>query len=368
MNDAHTNLAQPRMAAAPGRGTIVAVVVVVLTVLVAGATAIGWAMTQRGGDGGTNSGGGSGDDAGASAGPPDGADCAEATVDVTDADELESALADAQPGDIIVLAPGQYEGNFVMSAEGESDAPITLCGSRESILDGGSTDDGYVVHLDGASHWVLQGFTVRNGQKGVMADGTTGTVIRDLAVSHIGDEAIHLRAASSDNQVLNNTVSDTGLRKPKFGEGIYIGTAESNWCDISGCEPDASDRNLVEGNAISATTSESVDIKEGTSDGVLRDNSFDGSELVEADSWVDVKGNGWQIEGNTGTASPADGFQTHEIVDGWGDHNVFRANSADLDSAGLGFSLKPERDNVLTCDNTVTGSEAELSNVECRDE
>ena len=267
-----------------------------------------------------------------------------------------------------MLAPGRYAGRVTLTADGEPDAPITLCGSLDSILDGGSTDDGYVVHLDGASHWVLQGFAVRNGQKGVMADATSGSVIRDLEVSHIGDEAIHLRAGSSDNQVLHNTISDTGLRKPKFGEGIYIGTAESNWCDISDCEPDASDRNLIEGNTISKTTSESVDIKEGTSDGVLRDNSFDGSDLVEADSWVDVKGNGWLIEGNTGEQSPADGFQTHEIVDGWGTDNVFRGNTANLGTAGLGFSLKPERDNVLTCDNTVSGSGAELSNVECRDE
>ncbi|WP_345800413.1 hypothetical protein AAIB33_13160 [Microbacterium sp. AZCO] len=293
--------------------------------------------------------------------------CPASGTKVSTAGELKNALRSAQPGDVILLAPGRYEGKFVAKASGTADSPITLCGTAEAVLDGGSVTGGYVFHLDGATHWALQGFTVRNGQKGVMADGTTGTVIRGLTVTGIGDEGIHLRAGSTANQVLDNTVSRTGLRKPKFGEGIYIGTAQSNWCDVSDCKPDASDRNLVQGNRISATTAESVDIKEGTTAGILRDNTFDGSGFVDADSWVDVKGNDWLIEGNTGTASPADGFQTHQILDGWGTGNVFLGNSAQLDGKGVAFAMKSKGDNLVHCDNTVTGSGAELSNVECRD-
>jgi hypothetical protein len=77
-------------------------------------------------------------------------------------------------------------------------------------------------------------------------------------------------------------VRETGRRKPKFGEGIYVGTARSNWCHISACRPDRSDRNVVEGNDIAGTTAESVDVKEGTSDGVVRGNRFDGSSMTEA--------------------------------------------------------------------------------------
>ena len=293
--------------------------------------------------------------------------CDLATAEPASAEELQKALDDAAPGDVIVLQAGTFEGEYVATAQGTESQPITLCGTADSILDGGAIDGGYVLHLDGATHWVLQGFAVRNGQKGIMADATTGTIIRQVTVTHIGDEGIHLRNGSTDNQVLDNTVSETGLRKPKFGEGIYIGTAESNWCDVSDCEPDRSDRNLVEGNTISGTTSESVDIKEGTTGGILRDNTFDGAAMKDADSWVDVKGNGWLIEANHGTNSPADGFQTHEILDGWGTDNVFTANVADLDGNGVGFALEPELDNVVHCDNTVSGDGSELSNAECHD-
>ena len=293
--------------------------------------------------------------------------CAAATIEVRDGDELGAALEGAAPGDVIVLSPGTYVGEFVATASGTADDPITLCGPADAVLNGGDWNGDYVFHLDGAQYWHLQGFSVTNGQKGVMADGTVGSTIEGLTVYHIGDEAIHLRKHSTDNLVIGNDVSDTGLRREKFGEGIYIGSAESNWGSITDGQPDKSDRNVIEGNRIYATTSESIDIKEGTTGGVVRGNTFDGSAIVGADSWVDVKGNDWVIEGNTGVNSPLDGFQTHEIgKGGWGTRNVFRGNTATVNGPGFGFSLTPERDNVVACDNQVSQAGEGFSNVDCR--
>jgi len=295
-------------------------------------------------------------------------DCAGSAADattVTSADGLQDALSAATPGSTILLAPGTYQGTFTATAQGTASAPIVLCGTAESILDGGAIDGGYVFHLDGASYWTLQGFSVRNGQKGVMADETVGTVIRGLTVSEVGDEAIHLRRFSTDNLVAGNHIRQTGLRKPKFGEGIYIGTAESNWCDVSDCQPDRSDRNQVTDNDIAETTAENVDIKEGTTGGVLNGNTFNGATLTAADSWVDVKGNDWVIDSNTGTTSPQDGFQTHEILEGWGTRNVFRNNTAEVDGPGYGFALTPERKNIVECNNSTAGAAQGRSNVTC---
>lgn len=297
--------------------------------------------------------------------------CPEATTDVEDSGTLRTALESARPGDVIRLAPGVYEGEFTARAAGTQDAPITLCGDRDAVLDGGEPDGGYTLHLDGASHWHLLGFSVTGGQKGVMLDGTEHSVIEGLAVSDVGDEAIHLRTHSSHNVVVGNHVSGTGLRKPKFGEGIYVGSAESNWEDLTDGAPDTSDENLIEDNRIEGVTAEAVDIKEGTTGGILRNNSFDGSAIDgddHADSWVDVKGNDWVIEGNTGTASPADGFQTHEILDGWGTGNVFRHNTADMTGTaddGRGFALTPELENVVECSNEVSGTVQQVTNVSC---
>lgn len=293
-------------------------------------------------------------------------DCPRATVTVDSTESLSAALADAFAGDVISMVPGVYTGNFVATASGTENEPIVLCGLEQSVLDGDNPDHGYVFHLDGASYWHLLGFTVTNGQKGVMADGTVGSVLENLTVTSIGDEAIHLRNFSTDNRVIGNTVSQTGLRKPKFGEGVYIGTAESNWCDISNCRPDHSDRNEVSGNTFFDVTAEGVDVKEGTTGGIVRDNSFDGSLLADADSWVDVKGNEWLVEGNVGINSTMDGFQTHEILDGWGTDNTFRDNTATVNGPGFGYSLTPELNNVVECSNTATAAGEGISNVDCR--
>jgi len=132
----------------------------------------------------------------------------------------------------------------VATAEATANRPIVLCATPDAVLAGeGPEEIGYVLHLDGADHWRVVGLTVRDGRKGVMVDGGVGNVLQGLTVTSIGDEGIHLRSDSTDNLVIDNVVSDTGIRRDKFGEGIYVGTAQSNWCEYTDCEPDRSDRN-----------------------------------------------------------------------------------------------------------------------------
>jgi hypothetical protein len=291
-------------------------------------------------------------------------------VDVGDATGLQQALDGARPGQVIRLRDGRYEGHFVATTHAGAGNPIRLCGTRNAVLDGGDIGGGYTLHLKGAAYWHVLGLTVTGGQKGVMVDSGVGNRIEGLLVTSMGDEAIHLRSHSTGNVVTANTVRDTGLRKPKFGEGIYIGSAKSNWCRITNCEPDRSDSNVVEGNDVAGTTAEAVDIKEGASAGVLRNNVFDGSGMAEADSWVDVKGNSWTIEGNTGRSSPQDGFQVHQVVDGWGLDNVFSGNTAVLDAPGYAINVagpSAVRDSTrVGCNNVTDGAQSAVSNVACR--
>lgn len=288
-------------------------------------------------------------------------------IGVSNPDELRAALGQAQPGAVIHLRDGAYPGGFEIAKAGTMDQPITLCGGRAAVLDGGDTDGGYTLHLRNADHWRLSGFTIHGGQKGLMLDNTRGALIEGLLIHEVGDEALHLRAASSDNIVQGNTIRRTGLRKRKFGEGIYIGSAESNWCTHSNCGPDRSDRNLIQGNDIADTTAEAIDVKEGTSGGTLRGNTLSGAAMNGADSWVDVKGNDWIIADNVGTDAPEDGFQTHEILDGWGERNTFRGNVATVNSPGYAIRItKKDRDNIVSCTNRATNAGSGLSNVPCQ--
>ncbi len=292
--------------------------------------------------------------------------CPEATVRVSTADELTAAMAVARPGASIDLRPGVYHGAFVATRSGTARKPIYLCGTRTAVLDAGSIKGKYGLHLNQASWWRVKGFTVRNAQKGVMLDGVTGVGLQDLLVDGIGDEAVHLRRHSTKNVVRGLTIGRAGLRKPKFGEGVYIGTAESNWCQITSCAQDRSDGNFILDNNFKQTSAEAVDIKEGTSGGVVAGNRFDGASITGADSWVDVKGNGWLIANNRGVRAPFDGYQVHEIVDGFGYRNLFSANISVVNAGGLAFKVtKTKSGNVVRCNNKVTGAGEGLTNVDC---
>lgn len=288
-------------------------------------------------------------------------------VDVASAQQLAASLAGARPGDLIVMANGIYSGQFVINASGTASDRIWLCGSHQVILAGGSTCKGYGLHLK-ADYWTLSGFAVTDSQKGIMADGANHNLLHGLAIYNIGDEGVHFRAFSSHNVLEASAIHNVGLRKEHNGEGVYVGSAHTNWCRYTDCQPDRSDFNEIRGNTIGPnTTAESVDIKEGTTGGIISGNTFAGAGMSDADSWVDVKGNGYTITGNVGVESPTDGFQTHVQLEGWGEGNVFRGNVANVDGDGYGFRIDGERalGNVVSCDNRVEDAGEGLANVEC---
>ncbi len=265
-------------------------------------------------------------------------------VNVTSAATLVRALANARPGDQIRLADGVYQGEFVATASGTITTPITLCGTRAAVLEGRSLVAGYGLHLTG-SYWTLAGFTVRNAQKGIMLDGASHNLLQGLEIYQIGEEGIHFRATSTDNRLEQSWIHHTGRHKAVFGEGVYIGSAYTNWNTYSQGQPDRSDRNQVLGNVIGPhTTAESIDVKEGTTGGLIQGNTFLGAGMTAATVWVNVKGNGYTVTGNAGLYLPASGFKqgiaVHVVVPGWGAANAIHDNeeqAAQNKGAGLPF-------------------------------
>lgn len=157
------------------------------------------------------------------------ADCPAPTVTVATMAELQAAVDAAQPGDVVVMEPGRYDGNLTIERSGAKSNPIWLCGPRDAVIDGGTVRSGRVVRLADADHWRLVGFTVTNGLKGIIVSAVNGAVLSDLHVHHIGHEAIHLLSGSTDSVVRDSEIHDTGLVTEMFGEGVYVGTARDNW-------------------------------------------------------------------------------------------------------------------------------------------
>jgi hypothetical protein len=300
------------------------------------------------------------------------------TVHVSTSSELKAALLDAKPGDDIVMADGVYAGKFVIetAAGGTAAKPIVLRGSRNAVLDGGSIQTGYVLYLQ-ANHWNLKGFTITNGLKGLMVDGSGHSVIDGLKIFSIGEEALHLRKFSSNNTVQNCEISETGLKTPDYGEGIYIGSAKNNWSTYTNGDPDKCDSNRILSNTIGPNVAaECIDVKEGTTAGIVRGNNFNATGITganSADSWIDVKGNDYLIENNTGTNPGGsifkDGYQVHVAVSGWGNNNVFKNNNCTVNASGYGFNIQlsgsngTSSGNKVYTSNTVTGAASGVSNI-----
>ncbi|MFJ4466795.1 right-handed parallel beta-helix repeat-containing protein [Streptomyces sp. NPDC089424] len=285
-----------------------------------------------------------------------------ATIDVSTAAQLKSALTAAAPGDTIRLADGTYTGNFKATRAASSGSRITLTGSSRAVL---TASGGYGLHLNGASYWTVSGLTVRGGQKGIMIDSARGVVVDGVTVHDLDMEGVHFRNSSTDGVIRNSRIHDTGNDGRGMGEGVYVGSANT----LS----DRSDNIQILGNTIGPDVGgENIDIKEGTTGARIVGNTFDGSGLTGAnydDSWVDVKGNNVLVENNTGRNTTNDGYQTHTQQAGWGCGTVFRDNRSTLTGASGSTRLAVNvTNNSSSCrttvysSNTVTGGRG-LTNI-----
>ena len=300
------------------------------------------------------------------------------TVNVSNSTELQNALNTAIAGQTIVLANGTYNqsGGFSVNSgiHGTASKPITLKGSSFTIISANSTATGYGFWLKGNNYWVLDGFTVRNSKKAIMLDNSHYNKIKNIKVSYIGDEGIHLRTYSSYNLVDACYVDSVGIVSGTTGtaEAIYVGSSKSNWATYTAGNGDTCNFNTISNNSFGDNIpSENIDIKEGTSYGTVSNNTFNGkglNSINSGDSWVDVKGNYYKIECNTGSNSVSDGFQTHILTAGFGDYNTFSSNTATSNVTGYVVNIQSSGsqgtapNNKVCNNNTATGAAKGISN------
>lgn len=263
-----------------------------------------------------------------------------ASVTCSTAACFTSALANAQPGDVITLAAGvTFTGNFVAAKNGTSSAKITIKGASSTnkpILNGGTTSSGYALYITG-DYYDVRNVKITNAKKGIMLDHANNNWLEYLDVYNIGEEGVHFRDGSSNNVIKNSNVYDTGKLNPEYGEGVYVGSDVGKW---------GSYKKETNNNRISAVSfgpnvrAEHIDIKEGSSSTIVENCTFDGTGISGAnyaDSFIDVKGNNDIIRNNTGyrngNSKIVDAFQVHERSSGWGQNAKFTGNTLYLDNA-----------------------------------
>ncbi|WP_295216225.1 right-handed parallel beta-helix repeat-containing protein [Ruminococcus sp.] len=253
-------------------------------------------------------------------------------VEVSDIDQLLQALADAQPGDDIVLAEGIYQLSesagpkgslFYTRAEGTAEQPITIRSAdpeHPALLCGTDAASHYVLYLTG-DWWRVQDLKISTGQKGIMLDNSNYSRITRCEVYDIGSEGIHFRDDSSYCTAEDCYVHDTGTVTPAYGEAVYVGSAKSTSGYGYSC-----DYNTIMGCRLGPNVgAEHVDIKEYTTGTVVAECIFDGTGMSGenyADSFVDIQGNDCVIRDNVGYRNGCGNItaaiQMHVLVDGWG--------------------------------------------------
>lgn len=255
-------------------------------------------------------------------------------------DELRATLLEAEPGDVIRLAPrATFRGKFVIEVEATEEAPVWVCGD-ESVLQGASNQSGSVLTIR-KSAWVrVTGVVVESGTRGVVFDQSNHVSFTDGIVRKPGQEAVHIMRNTTDSVVARNTIEDTGRRRPEWGEGVYVGTSPSNWKRLTANRADHSDGNRIEGNQFWRTSAECVDAKTGTRDGVVEDNSCDLSRIGRFDidqyttrNGIVIRGSGWRVTRNelvwvepeNDDGFIRDGIRVH-VGKGRGEDNVISGN------------------------------------------
>jgi hypothetical protein len=294
-------------------------------------------------------------------------------VKVASATGLTAALTNAQPGDLILLADGTYSGHFTLTRPGTAQAPITLCGSANAVLDGGSMSSGYVVYLKGARYWRLVGFSVTNGQKGIMMDGAFDNHLEHLTVHHVGSELVHFRQGSSRNTLQGSYLHHAGVVSlGHYGEGIYIGSSGAT-------TPDTANDNQILNNRIEDVTAEAVEVKENT-----RRTLVDGNTILRAGKGLNADGTP-SASGSIATRAGNSTFSNNTIVGcattcpvngivvysgggaGDGDYNTFKGNTIDVESTGYGIQINTTQvGNVVGCDNVIRNAVKGFANVRCQ--
>ena len=294
---------------------------------------------------------------------------------VTDTASLMAALADAKAGDEIIVREGVYQNDewtgkwaaFWSEASGTADRHIILRSedpARPATLSGADIAHKYVLNIIG-SYWEVRDLKITNAGKGIFLAKSEHSLISGCEVYDIGDEGIHIIDDSSFNTVENCWVHDTGKSEPRYGEGVYIGSAKNATDYGFNCHYNTV-RRCRFGPNIAA---DHVDIKEFTYGNLVEYCTFDGTGMSGengGNSFVEIKGNNAVVRYNTGYRSGAEkqlyGFDMSEQLEGWGQGTKIYDNTLYLDSSDVctvkGWNCYAEvfRNTVEPSDCTVSGN------------
>ncbi len=142
---------------------------------------------------------------------------------------IQEGIDASHPGNVIVVSSGTYQENIVLDGKSitlRSSDPENPSVVASTVIDGGGSD---VVKFQGGDESTLQGFTIRNGDIGIMVHGSTA-IITDNTIT--GNEESGIRIYSATAEITDNTIEGNGEHGIEIGLGatatITDNTIEGN--------------------------------------------------------------------------------------------------------------------------------------------
>lgn len=259
-----------------------------------------------------------------------------ADITVPAGGSIQAAIDQAQPGDTIRVAAGEYRERLHTVRAGTAQAPITITGPGATIVSAGHAfdiDHSYVhvreiaIHGQPGIGWdqyprgptLEQARAFKESVAGSAQDGrliyvgntgtgVTGVVIDRAFLRGAGGECVRLRNNATNNVVSNSDISwcgmiakDKGGDKDAYhnGEGVYIGTSPKS-TDQPMAGRDTSSGNKVIGNRINTWGSECFNVKEQATGNTFTGNECGGNieTAQHLGSLVELRGSNNTVQGN----------------------------------------------------------------------
>lgn len=183
-----------------------------------------------------------------------------ASIAVSPGGSIQTALDAANTGDTVTVPAGTYTGAITFKKDG-----VTLQGSPGAIIDGAGNTARGLITFDGRSNITIAGMTVKNaGGHGMYGGGGVSNIaIKDNDVSGSKDGGIFVGDAT------NVVITGNKVHENNSGaSGGDIGQAANEGITLFNTKTFEITNNTVNGNF-----EEGIDTKNGTSDGVIANNT-----------------------------------------------------------------------------------------------
>jgi len=136
----------------------------------------------------------------------------------------------ASPGDTLLFEPGEHDRIDVDDVMSTECAPLVLASldPADPALIKNTTNPGWeALGVEGSEYVVIEDLIVEGGLSGIRVARSDHVIILRTEIRYTGHSGLSVNSNSHYVDFVGNTIHDTGQSEPKWGEGIYLGTAAS---------------------------------------------------------------------------------------------------------------------------------------------